>query len=78
MTDPTIQGLITTLTGAAIIGLVTAVITLWREFTAHKLHVAEQYANKELLDEFKGDLKELRYVVWRIAERLEIPVARRD
>lgn len=76
--DESIQGLITTLIGAAIVGIVTALVALWREFSAHKLHVAEQYANKELLDEFKGDLKELRYIVWRIAERLEIPVARRE
>ena len=76
--DESIQGLITTLIGAAIAGIVTALVALWREFSAHKLHVAEQYANKELLDEFKGDLKELRYIVWRIAERLEIPVARRE
>ena len=76
--DESIQGLITTLIGAAIVGIVTALVALWREFSAHKLHVAEQYANKELLGEFKGDLKELRYIVWRIAERLEIPVARRE
>jgi hypothetical protein len=71
-----IESLIVYLCGAAIVGVVTALIALWREFSAHKLHVAEMYMNKAAADEIKAEIKELRYVLWRVADKLEVPVTK--
>lgn len=68
-----LQDLIVYLCGAAIVGLVVAVITLWREFAAHKLHVAEVYMNSHDVDEIKRDLRELRDVVFKIAVKMDVP-----
>lgn len=61
------------LIGAAIVGIVVALITLWREFAAHKLHVAEVYMNSHDVDEIKRDLRELRDVVFKIAVKMDVP-----
>jgi hypothetical protein len=68
-----LQDLIVYLCGAAIVGLVVAVITLWREFAAHRLHVAEVYMNSHDVDEMKRDLRELRDVVFKIAVKMDVP-----
>jgi hypothetical protein len=38
-----------------------------------KLKVAEEYPKNSTLNEIKNDLHDLRIVVFKIAERLEIP-----
>lgn len=68
-----ISQVIVYLIGAAIVGIVVALITLWREFAAHKLHVAEVYMNSHDVDEIKRDLRELRDIVWKIAAKMEVP-----
>ena len=68
-----LQDLIVYLCGAAIVGLVVAVITLWREFAAHRLHVAEVYMNSNDVDDMKRDLRELRDVVFKIAVKMDVP-----
>lgn len=68
-----LQDLIVYLCGAAIVGLVVAVITLWREFAAHKLHVAEVYMNSNDVEDMKRDLRELRDVVFKIAVKMDVP-----
>lgn len=54
-------------------GLVVWVWALWRDHTALKLKVAEEYPKNSTLSEIKNDLHDLRIVVFKIAERLEIP-----
>jgi len=68
-----ISQVIVYLIGAAIVGIVVALITLWREFAAHKLHVAEVYMNSHDVDEIKRDLRELRDVVFKIAVKMDVP-----
>lgn len=68
-----ISQVIVYLIGAAIVGIVVALITLWREFAAHKLHVAEVYMNSHDVDEIKRDLRELRDIVWKIAAKMDVP-----
>lgn len=62
------------LIGVAIVGLVAALAKLWHDFYAHKLHVAEQYMNSQDAEEIKQDLRALRDVVYRVANKLEVPV----
>lgn len=68
-----LQDLIVYLCGAAIVGLVATNIALWRELSAHKLHVAEVYMNSNDVDEMKRDLRELRDVVFKIAVKMDVP-----
>lgn len=68
-----ISGLLQYLIGAAVVGLVVAVITLWRELSAHKLHVAEVYMNSHDVDEIKNELRALRDVVYKIAVKMDVP-----
>lgn len=68
-----ISQVIVYLIGASIVGIVVALITLWREFAAHKLHVAEVYMNSHDVDEIKRDLRELRDVVFKIAVKMDVP-----
>lgn len=68
-----LQDLIVYLCGAAIVGLVATNIALWRELSAHKLHVAEVYMNNHDVDEMKRDLRELRDVVFKIAVKMDVP-----
>ena len=68
-----ISQIIVYLIGAAVVGIVVALITLWREFAAHKLHVAEVYMNSHDVDEIKRDLRELRDVVFKIAVKMDVP-----
>lgn len=68
-----IQDLIVYLCGAAIVGLVATNVALWRELSAHKLHVAEVYMNSHDVDEMKRDLRELRDVVFKIAVKMDVP-----
>lgn len=58
----------------AIAGLVGALAKLWHDFYAHKLHVAEQYMSSQDAEEIKQDLRALRDVVYRVANKLEVPV----
>jgi len=62
------------LIGAFVLGLVAALAKLWHDFYAHKLHVAERYMNSEDAEEIKQDLRALRDVVYRVADKLEVPV----
>ena len=68
-----ISQIIVYLIGTAVVGIVVALITLWREFAAHKLHVAEVYMNSHDVDEIKRDLRELRDVVFKIAVKMDVP-----
>lgn len=69
-----ISQVIVTLIGACIIGLVGAVAKLWHDFYMHRLHVAEQYMSSQDAEEIKQDLRALRDVVYRVANKLEVPV----
>lgn len=68
-----IQDLLVYLCGAAIVGIVVALVSLWREFAAHKLHVAEVYMNSHDVDEIKNELRALRDVVYKIAVKMDVP-----
>lgn len=59
---------------ASIVALVGALAKLWHDFYAHKLHVAEQYMSGHDAEEMKQDIRALRDVVYRIANKLEVPV----
>lgn len=66
---------------AAIVGLVTAVVHLWREqntgerrLSSLELKIAEKYLTKGDLDEVKTDVREIRHLVHRLCDKLEVPV----
>lgn len=59
-------------------GLVGWVWALWREHHALRVKLAEEYPNHAMHRETKEEISKLRDVVYRIADRLEVPVARRD
>jgi hypothetical protein len=59
-------------------GLVGWVWALWREHNMLKVKVAEEYPKHNALAELKAEIRDLRDVVYRIANRLEVPVIRRD
>lgn len=69
-----LSDLLVYLIGVAIVGLVAAVAKLWHDFYMHRLHVAERYMNSEDAEEIKQDLRALRDVVYRVANKLEVPV----
>lgn len=58
----------------AVLGLVAWVWALWQSHHALKLKVAEEYPKAQALDEIKRDIRELRSVVFKIANRLDITV----
>lgn len=59
-------------------GLVGWIWALWRDHHALKLKLAENYPNNTVFKEFREEVKELRYIVWEIAKKLEVPVLRRE
>ena len=59
-------------------GLVGWVWALWREHHALRVKLAEEYPNHTTFRELKDEVGKLRDVVYRIADRLEVPVIRRD
>jgi hypothetical protein len=59
-------------------GLVGWVWALWREHHALRLKLAEEYPSHTTFRELKDEVGKLRDVVYRIADRLEVPVIRRD
>lgn len=52
-------------------GAIGGLILLWREFYLFKIKIAEQGSMAEL----KHEVHKLRDVVYKIADRLDIPVA---
>lgn len=58
----------------AVLGLVGWVWTLWQSHHALRLKVAEEYPKTQSLDEMKRDIRELRTVVFKIAQRMDITV----
>lgn len=69
------------MSGAALMlasGLVGWVWALWREHHALRVKLAEEYPNHTTFRELKEEVGKLRDVVYRIADRLEVPVIRRD
>lgn len=72
--DENITQVITYLVGAAVVGLVVAVTSLWREFTAYQRHVAETYVNAKGVDKVEKDIRELRDAIFMIAAKLEVPI----
>lgn len=59
-------------------GLVGWVWALWREHHALRVKLAEEYPSQTTFKELKEEVGKLRDVVYRIADRLEVPVIRRD
>lgn len=59
-------------------GLVGWVWALWREHHALRLKLAEEYPNHTTFKELREEVRSLRDVVYQIANRLEVPVIRRD
>lgn len=62
------------LAGPAILGMVGAIIKLWRDFTDHKLHVAENYVKKEDMQEIKQDTKEMKGIIYQIAAKIGVSI----
>jgi len=62
------------LAGPAIIGLVTALIYLWREFTAYKLYIAENYVKQEAIHGIQRDMREMKGVLYQIAAKVGVPI----
>ena len=58
----------------AVPALVGWVWALWRDHTALKLKVAEEYMHHSSLSEVKEEIKALRDVVYRIALKMDVPV----
>lgn len=59
-------------------GLVGWIWALWRDHHALRVKVAEEYLKHTALKEVKDEIRDLRDVVYRIANRLEVPVLRRE
>lgn len=70
------QQLLLYLAGPAIVGLVTAVVFLWREFASYKLHIAENYVKKGDLEEMKRDVRDMKSVVYEIAAKVGVTIQR--
>jgi hypothetical protein len=64
------------LAGPAIVGIVGALIKLWRDFVDYKLHVAERYVKKEDIHELTQDTKEMKGVLYQVAAKLGIAINR--
>ncbi|GAB2619800.1 hypothetical protein [Novilysobacter erysipheiresistens] len=69
-----ISGFLISLLGAAVVGLVAWVWSLWRSHNDLKLKVAEEYVRTANLAEFRGEIHSLRDLVYRIALKMEVPV----
>jgi hypothetical protein len=65
--------LLTYLAGPAIVSMVGAIVTLWRELSRHKLHVAENYLKKTDIEQLQTDVRETRDIVHQIAGKLGVP-----
>ena len=74
MTSETIISVALAVLVPAVLGLVGWVWALWQSHHALKLKVAEEYPKAQALDEIKRDIRELRAVVFKIANRLDITV----
>lgn len=72
---PTLLGSIALALGS---GLVIWVWALWRDHNALRVKVAEEYPKHAALTDLKQEIRDLRDVVYRIAQKLEVPVIRRD
>lgn len=72
---PTILGAIALALASGLVGWVWA---LWRDHHALRVKIAEEYPRNHTIDNLKEEIKELRYIVWKIAEKLDVPVLRRD
>lgn len=59
-------------------GLVGWVWALWREHHALRIKLAEEYPNHTTFRELKDEVSKLRDVLFRVADKLEVPVIRRD
>lgn len=70
MSDAIIQNL----TCSAVVGLVVWVWTLWRDYQAFKLKVAEEYLKTSALKEVKDEIHQLRNLMGQIALKLDIPI----
>lgn len=67
-------GPILSLMGIGISGLIAWVWALWKAHTDFKLKVSEDYMKASSINELKGEIHALRYVVYRIALKMEVPV----
>jgi hypothetical protein len=72
--DGQISQLLQYLIGAAVVGVVTGLIVLWREFTAYKLYVAENYINSKNGDKIEKEISQIRDALFMIAAKLEVPI----
>ena len=66
--------LLLALAGPAIVGLVTAVIFLFRELNALKLHIAENYAKQATLVDIQQKVSDTRDIVMEIASKVGVQV----
>lgn len=64
------------LAAPAILGIVGAIIKIWIDFTAYKLHVSENYVKRADLHEIKEDTKEMKSVIYQIAGKVGVPINR--
>lgn len=64
------------LAGPAIVGLVTAVVFLWRDLTNLKIHVAENYVKQKALGDLQKDTEEMKSIMYQIAAKVGVPIHR--
>lgn len=64
------------LAGPAIVGLVTSVIFLYKEISALKLHIAENYAKQTTLTDIQEKVSDTRDIVVELAAKLGVIVRR--
>lgn len=64
------------LSGPAIVGLVTAVVALWREISELKLHISEHYVKQTTLQDIQDKVSDTRELVIAIAAKVGVPVSK--
>lgn len=62
------------LAGPAVIAAITGIIYLWRDFTAYKLYIAENYVKQEALKAMQNDMREMKNVLYQIAAKVGVPI----
>lgn len=62
------------LAGPAIVGLVTAVIFLYKDINALRLHIAENYAKQATLTDIQEKVSDTRDIVLEIASKVGVTV----
>jgi hypothetical protein len=62
------------LAGPAILGVIAGVLYIWRDFTAYKLYIAENYVKQEAINSIQRDMREMKSVLYQIAAKVGVTI----